>query len=305
MDKPKPESIIYLAEKITEFFKPYSPEMKGCIINAKENTARFDYKIDFDPNSIKARFQKIEIPIVNGLEILDIMDPQFNNYVNKLCIDADKQKYIIKASELNNPPYFIRTKGRVERSDIEKLVRIQPACNRNDTDEYQRYWISAMIRNVNFCEEIYKSLEIDHLSLFVNISIERYFTTDLTKELKKPMEILQKFLEAGRGRDKQKLFKAWGTFRKNSETDEIDIKKIFTDLMNKIDVLNYIDVDEKFWKGNVDYDKQYDIFPKSINCEALTRLTLDRPEANGYLTFQKHNFKDSVESNLKSLKAIK
>ena len=145
--------------------------------------------------------------------------------------------------------------GYINENALKNIIRIQPAINKNNTPTYDRYWLDVMIRDIDTLEKIYHSLEINQINISVRVATERYFTTELPKSLTKSLKIVNEFLSAGKGRDRNLLFKKWKQYRLASEIDKDEIIKYFEDLTKTINLNDFIKVDSPFYTGKIgDFD---------------------------------------------------
>lgn len=65
--------------------------------------------------------------------------------------------------------YPLKLRGHVSRAVIDRMVQIQPAKNRDQTEELDRYWLDAMIRYVELVEKIWNQVRIKEINLLVRV----------------------------------------------------------------------------------------------------------------------------------------
>lgn len=294
------KKIIDWLPKIIDFFKPFRPEITHFQINYKDKKAVIYYKLDLEDYLIKKRISKIIIPNLPSYQIVNFYDEGFSNLNHIIKMSKDQKSYIIKTKDLPTNRYFqVVLSGKIEEQALKNIVRIQPALNKNSTPSYDRYWLDVMIRDIDTLEKIYHSLEINEINLSVRVATERYFTTELPKSLTRSLRIINEFLSAGKGRDRNLLFKKWGPYRLASNVDKDEIIKYFEDLTNNINLVNFIKIDHPFYTGNIGDFETHRVIPSSFNVEAITDLSFRKPAASGYLEFHKKNFQDAVRSEIK------
>jgi len=155
-----------------------------------------------------------------------------------------------------------------------------------------------MIRSVESIEKLWDALNVDEVSARVRIGIERYLSTNIPKELKSRIEVTRKWIQVGRSRDRQQLYKVWGEMRRMHKTD-ISVDEI-VDLIDKLTdgsfFSQFVLVDDPYTLGDIRREETFKgTFPERMQVEACTCLTLKQPTAAGYLTFKKKDYTKSVE----------
>lgn len=171
--------------------------------------------------------------------------------------------------------------------------------NKDNTLTFDKYWLNAMINDMDTLEKIYKSLEVNEVNCSVQVNIENHFTTELPKSLTRGVNAMNEFLYAGRGADRQKLFQKWMKYRKTLKIDRDEITNYFENLLDQLDLYNYILLDDPFYIGSIGETKAKKIIPSSFSVDAITDLSFRKPAASGYLKFHKKNFKEDLRIELK------
>ena len=233
-------------------------------------------------------------------KIINFFKP-FRPEITHFQINYNENKAVIYYQyPLSSHRYFqVVLSGYIEEQALKNIIRIQPTINRNSTPSYDRYWLDVMIRDIDTLEKIYHSLEINQINLSVRVATERYFTIELPKSLTRSLRIINEFLLAGKGRDRNLLFKKWKQYRLAPNIDKDEIIKYFEDLTNNINLINFIKIDPPFYTGKIGDFETHRVIPSSFLVEAVTDLSFRKPAASGYLEFHKKNFQDAVRSEIK------
>ena len=229
------------------------------------------------------------IPKTASFKINDFFDESFNNIINLIRFSTYDEAYIINLKNLPSTNNFLITfEGDLEISLLNRLIRIQPAINRDSTEFHDKYWLDVMIRDIEILEKIYKSLNVNEINCSVKVGVERYFTTELPSSLKNGINALNNFLSAGRQSDRQKLFSAWRKYKRSIHNiNKEELENFFLDLAKKFYLKSYIEIDPPFYLGDIGSHEIEKIIPTSFSVEALSDLSLKEPAASGYLKFNK------------------
>jgi len=60
--------------------------------------------------------------------------------------------------------------------------------------------------------------------------------------------------------------------------------------------LDYVSIDQRYDIGDVDHPTKYEgIVPQEVKVQALTKLTLQDPQALGYLTLQRKSYLKKIQ----------
>ena len=306
MDKVR--SLKRITEKSIEWLpivlknlKPFNPEVSKFEINYKNKKAKLFYKIEIPENSIRDQIGKIVIPKTTSFKINDFFDGNFTNIINFIRFSAYDEAYIINLRNLpliNN--FLIIFEGDLEPNLLNRLIRIQPAINKDSTEIHDKYWLDVMIRDIEILEKIYESLNVNEINCSVKVGVERYFTTELPSSLKVGINALNDFLSAGRESDRIKLFSAWMKYRRSIHNiNKEELENFFRELAKKFFLKNYIEIDLPFYLGEIGSHEIEKIIPKSFSVEAMSDLSLKEPAASGYLKFNKKEYQKKIQEEIK------
>ena len=289
-------------DKVVDYLRSYKPETRSMTINYRTRDAEIEFVLHI-PDNIKRKIRKVEIPAYQNFVIAEMRDESFTKIGDLWRFEDGKWK--LNPAQL--PPserYLLTLKGKLPDDVLTRIVYVQPAANKDRTNEVDRYWLRSMIRNVESLEKLWDALNVDDVTAGVRIGIERCLSTAVPKELKKRIEVTREWIQVGRGRDRGKLYKVWPKMRRISRTkasaDEI------VDLIYKLTAGDFFSqflvVDDPYTLGEIRREETFKgTFPEKMRVEACTCLTLKQPAAAGYLTFKKKDYTKTVEKEFYSL----
>ncbi|MFX1298103.1 MAG: hypothetical protein ACFFD2_25035, partial [Promethearchaeota archaeon] len=296
--KLKPDSNWEFATKYQKVF--YASSFTITPDSLLREFSNLYYKLDIDEGAIRRRIGKIKIPRLPNYKISNFFGEGFSNLNHLIKVSETDNSYTIKTNHLPSCRFFqVTLEGAITHNALENIVRIQKAVNKDNTLTFDKYWLNAMINDVDTLEKIYKSLEVNEVNCSVQVNIENHFTTELPKSLIRGVNAMNEFLYAGRGSDRHKLFQKWMKYRHSLKIDRDEITKYFENLLEQFDLYNYILLDDPFFIGNIGGTKVDKIIPSSFSVDAITDLSFRKPVASGYLKFHKKNFKEDLRTELK------
>lgn len=277
--------------------EPYKPDIKNVNINYLNKETELALLIHV-PDGPKRKIRDIELPHFQNCRIDSMMDGYFNQINLADVVLLDDQKTRIKADRL--PPsevYFIQLKGKLPQKTLDSIVYVQPARNKDRKDGNERYWLSSMIRNAESLENLWEALNVDNVTAGVDIGIERYLSTNLPPELKKGLEAMNTWAKATYSNNWGDVTKAWLNMRRvrNSKMTADELIDLFKKLTATEFFSEFIEIDTPYNLGQIINKKPNQTLPQNMYAEAETRLTLKQPTAEGYMTFKKENYVESIK----------
>jgi hypothetical protein len=296
--------IIDWANKAISYFRPFRPETKSITINYRDRSAEIDVVIHItDP--IRKKINVIEIPAYNNFRIVRVIDESFSPITGGWTLENG----IWKAwpEKLRTGEKFLVTmQGKVDEQYIRDFVRIQPASNRDQTEELDRYWLNSMIRKVDVLEQLWKNLEVDEVNVGVNIAIDRIFAAKIPRQLADISEAATQYMKEGYGTDRNAQFEAWTRLRHISKDVKIDYLDVVSLIkkMTKTDIFsNYVSADNPYYIGTIEkIESSSGIIPQKMTVEALTKLSLKSPIATGNLIFKKKEYGKMIEDEFTKMR---
>jgi len=295
--------IVGWLEKASDYFKPFKPEIKSMVVNYRNRRSEINLLLNI-PEGIRRAIHYVEIPAYQNFMVQDMMDESFSR-VGDLWWYEDGKWKLDPARLPKCENYLLMLRGTVPDETLNQLVRIQPAVNRDQTEEDDRFWLDCMLRNVGLLEKIWKELSIDEVNVGVRVGIERCFSTTIPKEFKRRLEATRRWVAAGRGKDKEEVQRAWRNVRQVTQTSKVSVEEII-DTIYKLTSGEafgaYLNLEQPYRLGEIRREEIYTTpFPARMAVEATTELGLQKPTATGYLTFKKKAYTEKIKETLDKL----
>lgn len=292
-----PSDIVVWFNTIKEYFKDFRPEARSMTINFSSQTSTIGLAIVVE-EGFRKNHNKIKIPAYKNFKITKMQDASFHQ-IHSLW-KYDNKNWVLNARDL--PPsdgYLIELEGAIEETNLKNLVHIKPSINRDSNDDVDRYWLDASLKNPKMLEQLWTELQIDEVDLTVKIDVNKMFALKLPQEIKDKADAIQKYLQAGRQGDRGLLFKAMQYYKREERKNPFhpnDFIRVIKNLTARNTLLDYISVDERYNIGEVDNFTAYNgIIPQDIKVHTLTNLTLQNPQALGYLTLQRKLYLEKIQ----------
>lgn len=283
--------------KLADNLRVFKPEIKNVNINYLDRNVELGMAINVSGN-IRRKFRYIELPTFQNCKITSIMDCYFNDIKINEVAQFDKNKIKIKTSMLpKSEDFYMRISGELPKNTLDNIVFVQPAMNKDRKDGDERYWLNSMIRNVESLENLWNNLEVDDVKAGVNIGIERHLSTNLPPELKKGLEAMQKYSRSIYSKHWSEVRDTWLNLKKlkNSKMTVNDLTTILEKVTNTDYFSEFVEIDSPYNLGKIKNKEPNKAIPQNMYAEALTKLTLKKPVAEGHMTFKKEKYVDSIK----------
>jgi hypothetical protein len=297
------EKVFEWVSKVKNAFDDFKPEFRDMKIDYRTKKSELRLML-YIPDSLKRKVKKVKVPAYQNFIVSEMIDESFSTV--PLAWVFDRGNWILKASSLPaSERFLLKLIGEVPREILSEIVRIQPAQNRDQTPEMDKYWLHSMIKNVDFIQQIYQELEVDDINLMVHVGIERCFSTTFPQELKKLLKVSQRWTRAGYGRDRSEIQRAWLDLRSVTRRSKIQVGDIIGAIY-KLTLgelfAEYLAVDQPYLLGEMKREERFmGLFPQKMSVEACTDLNLKKPVATGYLTFKKKEYMKRIQEYLSEL----
>lgn len=276
----------------------FEQEVMNVSINYTRRNCEISTRL-YIPPSKHDKLKKIELPKYDEYEIKDILNSSFES-IKELFYLSDN-KYICNAKIIPqfDDKILLILEGTMRIDFLNRLIRVQPAMNRDQTEELDRYWLDIMIRDMDMWDKIWLSMDVEDVDLPVDVSLDRVFSVVLPPAVQRRWKATQKYLEAGRGRSRDNLMRAWSTMRtavhENAFTVD-EIMEIGRKLLEPNNFHSYLEIEEPYRIGGIEKTSQRSrSVPENIVVTARTDLNYEDPIAKGYLTFKKKLFTEAFE----------
>lgn len=298
------EKVFEWVSKVKKAFDDFKPEFRAMRINYRTQKSELSLAL-YIPDSLKRKIAKVKVPAYQNFVVSEMMDESFS--VVPSVWKFESGNWILKPSSLPaSERYLLKLMGEVPKEFLSDMVRIQPAQNRDQTSEMDKYWLNSMIRNVDFTKQIYRELEVDDVNVMVHVGIERCFSTTFPGELKRLLKVSQRWIRAGYSRDRSEIQRAWLDLRRVTRVSKIQVGDII-EAIYKLTLgelfTQYLVVDQPYSLGEIKKEERFmGLFPEKMAVEACTDLSLKQPVATGYLSFRKREYMNRIKEFLSELR---
>lgn len=289
--------------KVIEHLNSFKPEIKTMNINYRSRNAEVGISIKA-PNDIRRKIQNIEIPAYQNFRVVRMMDETFTPINLEDVLQINEKRIKINCSSLpSSDRYLMSLSGTLPQESLDSIVYIQPSRSNDRTHESDKYWLNSMIKNVEALEGLWDGLNVDHVTAGVDIGIEKYISAKLPSKITRGLEAVQRWARAGYSKDREEVVKAW--LKMHSIKDSRISVQEFHDLIHQLTAneffSEFLEVDSPYNLGNIRNDESFSLFPKNMYAEACTKLTLAKPTAEGYMTFNKKNYAECIEKRFNEI----
>ncbi|GAG06687.1 unnamed protein product, partial [marine sediment metagenome] len=190
----------------------FDQEVVDVSINYTGRTCVISVKLDI-PSSKHDKLKNTELPKYDEYRIKDIKNSSFKS-IKELFYLSDN-KYICNADII---PQFddiilLILEGTMTTDFLNRLIRVQPALNRDQTEELDRYWLYAMIKDIEMWDKIWLSMDVEDVDLLVDVSLDRVFSIVLPPGIQRRIIATRRYLTAGRGRVGDEVIRSWQAMR--------------------------------------------------------------------------------------------
>jgi len=290
-------------EKVLAFLGPYKPIKKKMRINHTDGTSEIGLVLNM-PSKLKLKLTTTRIPAYQNFYVHEMQTEDFSslNVSDYWKRDPDGS-WILNPTKLPNcDKFFVRLKGKMPREIISRLVFINEATNRDQTEESDKYWIKSMIRDIELVEAMWEMLEIEDVNVGIKVGINRCFSAAIPSGFTKKLRATQKWIEAGHTRDRQKVYKAWAELRRAQYSKSCSPEE-FMELISRLtsgDLFgNYLYVEKPYNLGSINRGSDTSgVLPNFMYVQALTDLNLKQYAADGYLVFNKKKYIEDIKEDL-------
>ena len=288
-------------QSITKLFTPFKPETRKLLVNYRSKRSEIHLFLTI-PDGIRRKTAKVEIPHYGGFKVLQMLDETFQEVDITSAWTTARGNWAFDPSKLpSSEKFLVVMSGSAPETMVDRLVRVQPALNRDSTEDVDRFWLDSMIRNPEVIELMWQSLDIDEVNVGVRVGVEQIFAACLPKEMKRQLEVTQQLMQASHGRDRNALFKAWARVRATDRDSDFSISQIVQMIENLSTgemFSRYVSIDAPYEVGEIGRSTLFKGgLPELMSVEAKTVLNLKKqPVARGFLAFKKKEYQEKLEN---------
>jgi len=296
-----------LVKQVDELFyviRPYTPKIKKIQINYATKASEIKYLLTI-PNDVKRRTKGlIEIPFSKGFSILDIWDMDAIEEIKVKNVDGGGKWFFNVSKFPSSEKYMITVQGRIDESFLKRIVSVKCAANPTRSGENDCYWIHAALKDVKLLKDIWDELDVDRVNIDVRISVERFFSPLIPKEIEEKMKVQRELLDAvsqGR-RNLQGLQSRYRGAMLKTTISPTQLYDLFISLASSETFSNYISVDFPFTLGYVEAERRItSIMPNKVKVGVMADLNLESPVARGELVFRRVDYQKGVEASFNTV----
>jgi hypothetical protein len=143
------------------------------------------------------------------------------------------------------------------------------------------------------------------LNIGVQIDVNKLFGLRLPQEIKDKSDSIQKYLRAGKSGDRGLVFNAMHDYKRQERKTPFhpnDFLRVIQHLTARDTLLDYLSVDQRYHIGDVEHPTKYEgVIPQDVKVQAITTLTLQNPQALGYLTLQRKSYLEKIEEEFNKI----
>ncbi len=290
--------------KVREYLKDFSPDLKSMTVNYKTRDSEINLSVNV-PDDLRRKFLSIKIPAYNDFQIVSVLDETFNQVKRAWRLKDDCWK--IKADQLPKSERFLVTmNGKLSHYAMQKLVYAKTAANRDKSEDEEKYWLQAIIRDVSLVEKVYSELAIEDVDVRIKIGLDQYYALALPKDIVNRVSVIKDWVSVGRSsRNFGEVYRSWKKFRRQEKKTRLSPDTLIS-WVNNISSERFLQgfffVDPPYRLGSVSPGSYGKLgLLENVGVEGRTDLTLKAPKAEGNLTFQKLKYEEKVKESFENL----
>lgn len=290
-------------EKYKGIFNKYKPDITNIRIDYRDCSALIDLHISLANN--KGWRTKIEIPYGSDFSIINTYAGLYRPISGNWKISNGK--YILKGSQIPKDceDLLVTVKGKVDRRVLDSFVNTRRSTDPFDNGNTDSYWVCSEISNINTLEKMYDRFQLDNVSVDVRVIVRSCFTTSIPHNLRIILSASSDLIKATKTGDKNTIKKANYRLKKLPQWAPVepqDIYKVIADLIAKKSFENYVSTDGDFGLGRILQDEErISPIPDTIEVDAFTDLNYENDFAEGHVTFNREDYKESIRKKMEKL----
>lgn len=294
--------ILEVVDRLRNYFSDFKPESKTLSIDFTSKTSTIGFQITV-PDDRRKNFGKIKIPARDGYKIVRMIDETFEE--QKQSWQRVDNHFVLNTKHLPlGGSFLVEMQKNIDSEFLNRLVFVKPT-NLNDSDaQIDKYWLESSIKSIDLIKEIYSRLEIEKVDFAIDVDLHKMFKLAIPDEVIKQTMAARDLLSTAVNFDRNKLFRAALTYKKqyksNPTFDPNNFIRLVRQLTARETINRYITIERPYEIGTIEpVDDFADIIPQKINIHAITKLTLIDPIATGYLVFRRQEYIEKLKSDLK------
>ncbi len=238
---------------------------------------------------------------VRNVELKSMIPPRpISDAVRML---PDGFEIVYKYLPPNVDKYLLEVDYEIEDHNFVRSLVDTKRAREQSKEGTKEYWMAAQLKCLKPLEDgKYYGINIRDLDVIVNVATHQDVKTNIPGSFQREVGIAVEWMKSRNREEKHKLdIRHIGMKRaKPSQKDVFtvlgDLQKVFLPRKFK----RFIDVGQDFRyydcvRGREFYDAPFPTWPKNMDIVSRANLSLEKPAAEGTLTYKHENFKDEIE----------
>lgn len=290
-------------------FSKFRPDINNLSINCRDRLAEMALRFKLPDNilsSMKKTLYEVKLPS-SSVTSIKMYSGALLPVENAWTLEDGY--YVLDFSKLPEDSEIFMATLKIDLSQfgLDHLVSVKSPINPKIEQDKELYWLQASIKEPNILSSIYNKLEIYGIEVPVKVNIQRCFTTALPPDFHELLSTPHLLAQAMDKRNKNEINKIRlrrSQLRREVRANEAEIIKVILKLYDESDISNYLSVDKPFRKDEIETlsegreQSNIPLLPSKIGVNVSTDLTLDKPAADGNLTFDKERYTNSVKEKI-------
>lgn len=291
--------------KVSELLKPFKPDVKSFRIDYLERSSEVKYLL-FIPAGVRRMLaRKIKIPAIVGFRFDEMWDLDRMDSVG-FSWGFDGNDWLLDIGKLpNSERYWLTMKGKISTGFLNQLVSVKAAENPCREGEIDKYWIHSALKDVEIFENIWKALNIEKVNTDVRIGVERFFTSEIPKEVKNKLQLQKQLLTAigsGNRNLEQKLKYRYRRLTRTPMISPSELYELLLSLASGDFFSSFVEVSQPFVMDTIEPVRNLAVVvPEKVKVGVQTDLSYKMPVAKGDVSFQRRQYQDAVSSKVKEM----
>lgn len=199
--------------------------------------------------------------------------------------------------------YLLKVDYEIEDHNFVNSLVDTKRAREQSKENTKEYWMAAQLKCLKPLEDKrYHGINIKDLDIIVNVATHQDVKTNIPGSFQREVEIAVGWMKSRNREEKHRLsmkhigMKSTRPSQKDITTVLGDMQKVFLPRKFK----RFIDIGQDFRyydciRGREFYDAPFPTWPKNMDIVSRTNLSLEKPAAEGTLTYKHANFKEEIE----------
>lgn len=203
----------------------------------------------------------------------------------------------------NVDTYLLEVDYEIEDHNFVRSLVDTKRAREQSIEDAREYWMAAQLRCLKPLEdEKYYGINIRDLDVIVNVATHQDVKTNIPGSFQREVEVAVEWMKSRNREEKHRLsmkhigMKSTRPSQKDIFTVLGDLQKVF--LPRKFKRFIAVGQDFRYYdcvRGREFYDAPFPTWPKNMDIVSRANLSLEKPAAEGTLTYKHGNFKEEIE----------